>query len=179
VNGDSADDDELGGVHIKYLLHCPRQLWLYSRGYRPEQASEQVAFGEAVDETAYARRRDIDLGAARIDWVTTGAVVHETKSSRVPSAQHEAQVRHYCLLLEQRGVAVRGGVLHYPLTRRTVEVPWDSAARDAARQAQREASEVIGLPAAPERLPRASCRGCSFTDYCWGALCPPSPAPTG
>lgn len=164
----SADDDELGGVHIKYLLHCRRQLWLYSRGYRPEGGSEQVAFGEAVDDTAYARRREIDLGAAKLDWVTTGAVVHETKSSRAPSAQHEAQVRHYCLLLELRGVNVRGGILHYPLIRRTVQVAWDDAARDAARKAEREARAVIALPAAPARLQRARCRGCSFTDYCWG-----------
>jgi hypothetical protein len=104
VNAHPADDDdELGGVHIKYLLHCPRQLWLY------EQGSEQVAFGEAVDGTAYARRREVDLGAAKVDWVTTGAVVHETKSSHAPSEQHEAQVRHYCLLLERRGMNVRGG----------------------------------------------------------------------
>lgn len=163
-----AAEDELGGVHIKYLLHCPRQLWLYSRGYRPEQGSDLVAFGEAVDETSYARQREVDLGAAKIDWVTTGAVIHETKSSRVPSEQHAAQVRHYCLLLEQRGVNVRGGVLHYPVIRRTVQVPWDAAAREAAVQADLDARTVIGLPAPPPRLPRPQCRGCSFTDYCWG-----------
>jgi CRISPR-associated exonuclease Cas4 len=169
VNGspDSAAD-EIGGVHIKYLLHCPRQLWLYARGYRPEQASDLVAFGEVVDDTAYARRREVDLGAAKIDWVTTGAVVHETKSSRAPSEQHAAQVRHYCLLLERRGVNVRGGVLHYPVIRRTVEVQWDGPARESAQRADHEARDVIGLPAVPGRLPRASCRGCSFTDYCWG-----------
>jgi CRISPR-associated exonuclease Cas4 len=163
-----AAEDEIGGVHIKYLLYCRRQLWLYTRGYRPEQASDLVAFGEAVDDTAYARRREVDLGAAKIDWVTTGAVVHETKSSRAPSEQHEAQVRHYCLLLERRGVNVRGGVLHYPVIRRTVQVSWDERARESAQQADREAREIIGLLAVPSRLPRTSCRGCSFTDYCWG-----------
>jgi CRISPR-associated exonuclease Cas4 len=161
-------DDELGGVLIKYLLHCHRQLWLYSRGYRPEQDSDLVAFGEAVDDTAYSCRREVDLGAAKLDWVTTGAVVHETKSSRAPSPQHEAQVRHYCLLLERRGVSVRGGVLHYPVTRRTLQVPWDDAARDAARKAEDEARAVAGLARAPARLPRAQCKGCSFTDYCCG-----------
>ena len=164
----AVDDDEIGGVHIKYLLHCPRQLWLYSRGYRPEQASDLVAFGEAVDDTAYARRREVDLGAAKIDWVTAGAVIHETKSSRAPSEQHAAQVRHYCLLLEQRGVTVRGGILHYPVIRRTVQVPWDAAAREAAVQADRDARKVIALAQPPPVLPRARCRGCSFTDYCWG-----------
>jgi CRISPR-associated exonuclease Cas4 len=164
----AGDEDEIGGVHVKYLLHCPRQLWLYSRGYRPEESSELVALGEAVDDTAYSRRREADLGVAKIDWVTTGAVVHETKSSRQPSPQHEAQVWHYCLLLERRGVSVRGGVLHYPLTRRTVQVPWDDAARGTAQRTEREARAVIALARPPSRLARASCRGCSFTDYCWG-----------
>jgi CRISPR-associated exonuclease Cas4 len=169
VSADPLDDDaELGGVHIKYLRHCPRQLWLYARGYRPEGGSDTVAFGEAVDDTAFSRRREVDLGAAKLDWVTAGAVVHETKSSRVPDEQHSAQVRHYCLLLERRGVNVSGGRVHYPVTRRTVTVEWDDEARAAAREADAEARAVIGLPVAPPRLPRARCRGCSFTDYCWG-----------
>nr|WP_239308528.1 CRISPR-associated protein Cas4 [Frankia sp. Cj3] len=161
-------DDGLGGVHIKYLLHCPRQLWLYMRGYRPEASSDLVAFGEVVDDTTYTRRRDIDLGEAKIDWVTTGAVVHETKSSRAPSADHEAQVRHYCLLLERRGVHVRGGTVHYPLIRRTVTVTWNDQARAAALDAERQARAVIAAPSIPPRLERRRCRGCSYTDYCWG-----------
>ncbi|GAB3460102.1 CRISPR-associated protein Cas4 [Streptomonospora sediminis] len=164
----SEDAESLGGVHIKYLLHCPRQLWLYTRGYRPEHRSETVAFGEAVDETTYTRRRDIDLGEAKIDWVTTGAVVHETKSSRRPSPQHEAQVRHYCLLLWRLGVNVARGVVHYPLIRRTVEVAWDGAARAEAERTERAARAVIDAPGAQPRLERSQCRGCSYIDYCWG-----------
>jgi CRISPR-associated exonuclease Cas4 len=168
VNPDAAED--LGGVHIKYLLHCPRQLWLYTRGLRPEGRSEKVAFGEAVDETSYARRHGVDLGAARIDWITTGAVVHEVKSSRAPAPQHEAQARHYCLLLDRRGVAVQGAVLHYPLTRRTVDIPWTAQARALAEQAESQASGITAQPDPPPRLARRECRGCSYTDYCWGDL---------
>ncbi|ARQ70733.1 CRISPR-associated protein Cas4 [Streptomyces marincola] len=162
------DDSQLGGVHLKYLHHCPRQLWLYSRGYRPEQGNESVAFGEAVDATTFTRRRDIDLGEARIDWVTTGAIVHETKSSRAPSAAHAAQVRHYCLLLERRGITVRGGIVHYPLIRRTTDVQWDAAARAEAEADEARARAVVEADTVPERLPRSRCRGCSYTDYCWG-----------
>jgi CRISPR-associated exonuclease Cas4 len=161
---------ELGGVHIKYLMHCPRQLWLYTRGLRPEHGSDRVAFGEAIDETSYSRRGDVDLGAAKIDWMTTGAIVHEVKSSRVSSPQHEAQARHYCLLLERRGVNVRGAVLHYPLTRRTVEVPWTAPARAQAEEAERHAAGVIAGQDTPPRLPRSQCRSCSYTDYCWGEI---------
>lgn len=49
-------EDALGGVHIKYFLHCPRQLWLYAHGYRPESTSDLVAFGEAVDDTTFTPR---------------------------------------------------------------------------------------------------------------------------
>jgi len=164
----AADDESVGGLHIKYLFHCPRQLWLYARGYRPEERSASVAFGESVDETTYTRRREIDLGEAKIDWVTTSAVVHETKSSRMPSPQHAAQVRHYCLLLERRGVHVRGGVVHYPLIRRTVEVTWDTAARAEAQATEQRARQIIAARDAPPRLTRALCRGCSYADYCWG-----------
>jgi CRISPR-associated exonuclease Cas4 len=164
---DEDDVSGLGGVHIKYLVHCPRQLWLYMKGYRPERRSDAVQYGEAVDETTYTRRRDLDLGEAKIDWVTTGAVIHETKSSRAPSEQHEAQVRHYCLLLERRGVTVRGGVIHYPLIRRTVDVAWDSTARTLAEETESRAREVIAAAVAPPRLDRAKCRRCSYLDYCW------------
>lgn len=164
------DDGSLGGVHIKYLHHCARQLWLYMRGYRPESGSDLVDFGEVVDSTTYTRRRDVDLGEAKIDWVTAGAVVHETKSSRAPAPAHAAQVRHYCLLLERRGITVRGGTVHYPLIRRTVDVPWDEQARAAAQAAEDEARDVIARTTAPARLPRKECRGCSYLDYCWGDI---------
>lgn len=167
MNGDELA--EIGGVHIKYLLHCPRQLWLYARGYRPERSSNRVAFGEAVDESTFARHHDVDLGEARIDWVEVGAVVHETKSSRKPSEAHSAQVRHYCLLLSRRGVSVRGGIIHYPLIRRTVDVPWNNQACATAESAEATARDTMAAPAIPQRLKRERCRGCSYIDYCWGA----------
>ncbi|MFF7098065.1 CRISPR-associated protein Cas4 [Streptomyces rubradiris] len=162
------DNEPLGGVHIKYLCHCPRQLWLYMRGYRPEARSDRVAFGEVVADDSFTRRREVDLDEARIDWVSAGAVVHETKSSRAPSADHAAQVRHYCLLLERRGIAVRAGVVHYPLIRRTTDVAWDDDARAEAEATEAEARTVIAAATPPERLTRGRCRGCSYLDYCWG-----------
>jgi CRISPR-associated exonuclease Cas4 len=50
-------EDDVGGVHVKYLHHCHRQLWLYTRGYRPEAGSDLVAFGEAIDATTFERNR--------------------------------------------------------------------------------------------------------------------------
>jgi hypothetical protein len=40
--------EDVGGVHIRYLHHCHRQLWLYLRGIRPEHLSATVARGAVL-----------------------------------------------------------------------------------------------------------------------------------
>jgi CRISPR-associated exonuclease Cas4 len=92
-------EDDVGGVYVKYLYHCHRQLWLYTRGYRPEAGSDLVAFGEAIDATTFGRKRDLSLDALRIDWVDGRLWVHEVKSARRPDDAHTAQARLYCLAL--------------------------------------------------------------------------------
>jgi len=128
------DPDDVGGVHIKYLYHCCRQLWLFARGFRPEGHSALVQYGEAVHETRYDRYREVDLGAARLDNL---------------------------------GVPVRGGVLHYPATRRTVRMVFDPQRRRQAESDIATVLDTISQPTAPERIERRRCTGCSFSDYCW------------
>ncbi|MER7546234.1 CRISPR-associated protein Cas4 [Spirillospora sp. NPDC127506] len=161
------DADDVGGVHIKYLYHCPRQLWLYLRGVRPEYLSSLVQLGEAVHETSYSRSSPIDLGAAKLDFVDGQRWVHEVKSSTRPSPADEAQGRHYCYRLKQIGIDAEGTILHYPKTRRAHRYPYTP---EAAQQAQTDIADVLAVaaaPSSPERLARSACRGCSFTDYCW------------
>jgi CRISPR-associated exonuclease Cas4 len=160
--------DDVGGVHVKYLHHCHRQLWLYTRGYRPEAGSDLVAFGEAIDATTFGRKRGVALDALRIDWVDGRLWVHEVKSARRPDDAHTAQARLYCLALADRGVAVQGATVHYPLARRTVTVLFDEAARASAVADRAHVVKVSAAPSVPARLERARCRGCSYLDYCWG-----------
>nr|WP_271170449.1 CRISPR-associated protein Cas4 [Microbispora rosea] len=154
-------------MHIKYLYHCRRQLWLYARGIRPEQLSTAVQLGEAVHETSYTRSSPIDLGAAKLDHLDGAAWVHEVKSSSRPTRADEAQAMHYCYRLSALGVAAQGGILHYPKTRRTKRLPYS---RQAAEQAEADVAQVVAVvsaPTSPDRLARSACRGCSYADYCW------------
>lgn len=158
---------DVAGVHIKYLYHCRRQLWLYLRGVRPEHLSAAVQLGEAVHETSFSRSAPIDLGAAKIDFVDGELWVHEVKSSARPSPADRAQGRHYCHQLARIGVEPEGAILHYPKTRRTDRFPY---ADDEIRSATADIEEVLAvaeLAMSPERLARSRCRGCSFADYCW------------
>lgn len=159
--------EDVGGVHIKYLHHCHRQLWLFARGVRPEHLSQAVRRGEVVHETSYTRFREVDLGAARIDHLDGDAWVHEVKSSRQPTHADHAQAIHYCHQLHRIGVLARGAVLHYPATRRTIRIPYDAEQAAAAQRDIHAVLEVVHQPVAPPRLDRPRCAGCSYADYCW------------
>lgn len=159
--------EDVGGVHVKYLHHCRRQLWLFSRGFRPERHSALVQFGEAVHETRYDRYREVDLGAARLDSVDGEGWVHEVKSSRVPTEADLAQVIHYCYRLETLGVPVSGGVQHYPATRRTVRTRYDDQCRARAVADIAAVLDTVAMQAAPSRIDRERCSGCAFIEYCW------------
>lgn len=159
--------DDVGGVHIKYLYHCRRQLWLYARGVRPEYLSAAVQLGEAVHDTSYTRSTPVDLGAARLDHVDGQLRVHEVKSSSRPTDADVAQAIHYCYRLQAVGVASEGAVLHYPKTRRTKRIMYGEQEIRRAAGDVAEAVTVASLPTSPPRLSRTACHGCSFIDYCW------------
>lgn len=161
--------EDIGGVHIKYLHHCRRQLWLYGRGFRPEMHSDLVQFGEAVHETSYSRTAPVDLGAARLDFIDGENWVHEVKSSSGPAEADEAQIIHYCYRLRQAGIDARGGILHYPKTRRTHRVMFPENGTAKALEDIDAALAVLTSSPSPPRIGRAGCRDCSYLDYCWAS----------
>ncbi|GGI95161.1 CRISPR-associated protein Cas4 [Saccharopolyspora subtropica] len=161
--------EDIGGVHIKYLYHCPRQLWLYARGFRPEHLNESVQLGTALHETTYSRYSPVDLGAARLDHYDGQAWVHEIKHSARPTAADRAQARHYCHQLTRIGVPVEGAILHYYQSRRTQRLPYTPEQHTHADNDIDRAVEVINSPTSPPRPDRARCHGCSYRDYCWNS----------
>jgi CRISPR-associated exonuclease Cas4 len=159
--------EDIGGVHIKYLHHCRRQLWLYARGIRPEHLSAAVQLGEAVHDTSYPRSSPVDLGAARLDHLDGELWVHEVKSSSRPTTADEAQAIHYCYRLREVGIPAQGAILHYPKTRRTKRIVYDPAHEARAQADIAAAVSATQLAVSPPRLAVSACRGCSFLDYCW------------
>ncbi|WP_054812161.1 CRISPR-associated protein Cas4 [Nocardia arizonensis] len=159
--------DDIGGVHIKYLNHCPRQLWLYARGLRPESLSERVQLGEAVHDTSYRREHAVDLGAAKLDHFDGQRWVHEVKSSAHPTAADRAQAMHYCFRLHHLGVDVEGAILKYPRTRRTIRIPYTPTEDTTTATMITTALETITADTSPPRLTQRACHGCSYLEYCW------------
>ncbi|WP_067839633.1 CRISPR-associated protein Cas4 [Nocardia lijiangensis] len=159
--------DDIGGVHVKYLSDCPRQLWLYGRGVRPESRSDRVQLGEAVHDTSYRREHPVDLGAAKLDHFDGQRWVHEVKSSNHPTEADHAQAMHYCYRLRHLGIDVEGAILKYPKIRRTVRISYTEAEGAAAAAMIASALDTLTADTSPPRLRRRDCYGCSYLDYCW------------
>jgi CRISPR-associated exonuclease Cas4 len=87
------------------------------------------------------------------------------KSSSRSTPADQAQVIHYCFRLRQAGIETRGGILHYPKTRRTLRVEYGQAQEAQARADITAAIEVITAGQSPSRLNRSACRGCSYLAY--------------
>lgn len=161
------DYADIGGVHIKYLYHCRRQLWLYARGFRPEHLNDSVAAGTAMHETSFSRFSPIDLGAARVDHLDGQSWVHEAKNSRKPSDADHAQARHYCHQLHRVGAEVEGAIVHYRPIKRTIRYPYTDHEHTQADTDIHTALDVISRDDSPPRLPKTRCFGCAYSDYCW------------
>ncbi|MGW5725184.1 CRISPR-associated protein Cas4 [Nocardia beijingensis] len=158
---------DIGGVHIKYLHHCQRQLWLFVRGVRPEFLSQRVQLGEAVHDTTYQRSHPIDLGGVKLDHLDGATWVHEVKSSTTPTAADRAQAMHYCFRLQELGVEAKGGILKYPKVRRTVKILYGAEEADIAAADIQTAVRIANSAVSPPQLNRSRCHGCSYFDYCW------------
>ncbi|ASO21585.1 CRISPR-associated exonuclease Cas4 [Actinoalloteichus hoggarensis] len=159
--------DDVGGVHVKYLYHCPRQLWLYARGFRPEHLNDAVQLGTAVHELSYSRFSPVDLGAATLDHLDNQLWVHEIKHSAKRREADHAQARHYCHQLVRIGVDVQGAVLHYRNPRKTERFPYTDDEHQKATEDIDRVLDIVAHAESPPRLGRTSCRGCSYLDYCW------------
>jgi Domain of unknown function DUF83 len=171
--------EDVGGIHVKYIHHCPRQLWLYVRGIRPEHLSGQVQLGEAVHETSYSRSKVIDLGAARLDHLDGALWVQEVKSSATSTKADQAQAIHYCYRLHQLGGPAQGAVLHCPKHAARCGSP-------TAPNTPRVPSRIwtLYLPryrrlSHPSACSEPSAEGAASLITAGWTECPPPPEPTG
>lgn len=161
---------DLTGKEISYLHVCKRKLWMFSRGIRPELEFANVQIGMMIQEKTFSRHeKEIQLGNSGVlDWADfKDGVIHETKKGRSPASADEAQVAFYMWVLRQNGVEIREAQIHYPVIRKTKNVPWSEELRLAVENDIRSAETVIAdpVPLPPER--KNICKNCAYEEICF------------
>jgi CRISPR-associated exonuclease Cas4 len=78
------------GTQVNYFVICPRKLWLFTKGLTMEHASEAVALGRLLHESAYQREQKEILidNRIRIDFSSSPAIIHEVKKSKKMEDAH-------------------------------------------------------------------------------------------
>jgi len=158
------------GTQVNYYFICKRKLWLFSHGLEMEETSDLVLLGKLLHERGYARRRkEIQIGRIKIDFVASGCEIHEVKRSRRAEDAHLYQLLYYLYYLD-RYAGVKGrGILHYPLLRRTVNVELTEDQAKKMESILQEIGRILSESSPPQPVKIPYCRRCSYNELCWGS----------
>ena len=157
------------GKELEYLYVCPRKLWLFHHGIRPEMENQNVQIGLQIGEETFQReRKELKLGEIGVvDWAELRhGVIHETKKGRCPRNAEVAQVRYYLWWMRNQGINVSRCIIHYPIQRTTREIEWQESMDAEVRDDLKRAREIVARASPPAFEERKWCRGCAYRDYC-------------
>lgn len=158
------------GTQVNYYFICKRKLWLFSHGLEMEETSDLVLLGKLLHERGYARRRkEVQIGRIKIDFVGSGCEIHEVKRSRKAEDAHLYQLLYYLYYLKRYAGVEGRGVLHYPLLRRTVDVELTNNNANHMESILEDMKQILSSPTAPSPIKVGFCRRCSYNELCWGS----------
>ena len=158
------------GTQVNYYFICKRKLWLFSHGLEMEETSDLVLLGKLLHERGYARRRkEVQIGRIKIDFIGSGCEIHEVKRSRKAEDAHLYQLLYYLYYLKRYAGVEGRGILHYPLLRRTVDVELTEENESNVKCILEDMEKILSsqIPAAP--IKTGYCRKCSYSELCWGS----------
>jgi len=158
------------GAQVNYYFICKRKLWLFSHGLEMEETSDLVLLGKLLHERGYARRRkEVQIGRIKIDFVGSGCEIHEVKRSRKAEDAHLYQLLYYLYYLKHHAGVNGHGVLHYPLLKRTVNVDLTESRIQDLERLLTDVNKILSSSRPPEPVKVSYCRRCSYSELCWGS----------
>jgi len=157
------------GSEINYYFVCKRKLWLFSHKVELEADFDLVLRGKLLHETSYKRKRkEVELGSIKIDFIEKTNEVHEIKRSRKIESAHKWQLLYYLYFLKKYSGITARGVLNYPLLKKIVRV---SLTQKKTKELQTILQDVKNI-LAQEKPPPAKwipyCKSCAYSELCWG-----------
>jgi len=159
------------GTEIAYLYICPRKLWLFHHGIRPENEYVNVQIGRHIQETTFTRqenKKELALGGIGVvDWAELNkGVIHETKKSKCPAQAEFAQTRYYMWWMRHNGMDIHTCIIHYPKQRRTKVLEWDESMNAQVNADLKQARTLVGAASPPTFEYRNICKNCAYQEYC-------------
>lgn len=157
------------GTEINYLHVCPRKLWLFRHGLRPEAENDFVQLGRLLNDTAFSRAtKEIPIGEVGVlDWANLkDGTIHETKHGKTPENGDIAQVQYYMYFMREQGIPVKRAVIHYPRQRKTQEICWDDELKNLVLNDISKANDIVSGKIPSVQI-RPYCGKCAYEELCF------------
>lgn len=157
------------GVMIGYYFICPRKLWYFCNDIKMEQNSELVEIGKILDETSYARENKQILidNTINIDFIKSGAVLHEVKKTKAIEEAGIWQIKYYMYYLEKRGVKQVTAKIDFPLLRETKEITLEQEDKQILENVITNIEEIVSQEKPPNTINSKICKKCAYFDLCY------------
>ena len=170
-NTEQENEVIITGTEMAYLYICPRKLWLFHHGIRPENEHVNVQIGRHIQETSFARqeeKKELALGnIGVVDWAELEKrVIHEVKKSKCPRKAEVAQTRYYMWWMRCHGMLTERCVIHYPKQKRTWNLDWDEEMIAQVETDLQRAREIVAQTTPPPFKPMNICKKCAYEEYC-------------
>ncbi len=161
------------GTHVAYYYHCQRHLWLYAKGIRYEDNSEDVKIGKLISEMSYDRKiHDIRITDNENDiaidfYCKKKKVIHEVKKSKSMDELHIWQVKYYIYVLERIGISGVCGEIDYPKQKRVLKVELTEQDKALLRESIKNIENILTLATPPPVINKPYCKKCSYYEFCY------------
>ncbi len=156
------------GTDINYYLVCNRKLWLSSHHINLENSSDLVHQGKLLHEYSYKRKlKELAIGNIKIDFIEKTNEVHEIKRSKKIASAHKYQLLYYLYFLKKYAGINTGGVLNYPLLKKTVKVNLDVKNQNEIQEIIRNVGHIKSLEKPPKEQWKSYCNSCAYSEFCW------------
>jgi len=156
------------GTQINYYFVCHRKLWLFTRDIRFEDENEYVQLGKLIDENTYKRRKkQIEIGNIKIDFIDNRRVIHEIKKSNKIERAHIYQLKYYIRTLKEMGVEGVTGEIDYPKLKKREKVVWEDADETKFGKIFDCISAILDREMPPEVIKKPYCKKCAYYEFCF------------
>lgn len=160
----------VNGTLINYFFHCKRQCYLHGNRINMEDNSEEVKIGKALHEERDTQdNTEIALGNIRLDKLTQEYLT-EVKKSDADVEAAKWQLLFYLRVLKEKGIERKGRLEFVEKGNKNKKVLYFELTDDIENSLEKyiqQIEELLEKPDIPEVLNKASCKKCSYYEYCY------------
>ncbi|WP_051962871.1 CRISPR-associated protein Cas4 [Mesoaciditoga lauensis] len=153
------------------VVTCPREAWLMSRAFSPDEENYFLVLGKLIHEESYKRMKmkEIELDGMKIDFITEKdgqTIVAEIKKSSHGVESGKIQLLYYMKNLRDLGINLKGE-LRVPTEKKIIKVELDEENERALNHYIDKLLEIISLEKPPAVTRTSYCRKCAFESMCF------------